>query len=173
MSKEALLLIDIQDVYFTPGPLFLNNPCGAADKAAILLDKFRKENKTVIHVQHNFKMMSGIHKKVKPLDGEKIILKDYPSSFLGTDLREYLLENDIDTLVIAGMMSHMCVDTTTRACQDFGYDVTLIDDACTTKDLKYKGKKLPAQTVHEVFMASLDGKFAKVMTLEEYCENTK
>ena len=54
MSKEALLLIDIQDIYFTPGPLLLHKPKAAAENASRLLKKFRAENKTVIHIQHNF-----------------------------------------------------------------------------------------------------------------------
>lgn len=173
MKKEALLLIDIQDVYFTPGPLLLNRPEEAAKKAEVLLNQFRKEGKVVIHVRHNFKNLSGIHESVKPIEGEKIIQKDFPSSFLKTDLQEYLKENEIEHIVISGMMSHMCIDTTVRACQNYGYEVTLIEDACTTQDLQYRGNKIPAQMVHEVFMASLNGKFAKVMTLEEFNENKK
>lgn len=87
-NSEALLLIDIQDVYFLPGPLLLHKPSEAAGKAAQVLDKFRKEGKTVIHIRHNFKAFAGINKAVKPLPGEKVIHKDYPSSFLGTDLEE-------------------------------------------------------------------------------------
>ncbi|MBO5609654.1 MAG: cysteine hydrolase, partial [Eubacterium sp.] len=147
-KKEALLLIDIQDIYFTPGPMLLHKPRCAAKNAARVLEKFRAEDKIVIHVQHNFKVLSGIHSLVKPIEGEKIIHKEYPSSFLGTELREYFQENEITDLVVAGMMSHMCVDTTVRACQDYGYNVTLIDDACTTMSLKHDGKKIDAETVH-------------------------
>ncbi len=105
---------------------------------------------------------------MKPIEGEKIIHKEYPSSFLGTELREYLQENEITDLVVAGMMSHMCVDTTVRACQDYGYNVTLIDDACTTMSLKHDGKKIDAETVHAVYMASLADGFANVIKTEKY-----
>lgn len=168
MKKEALLLIDIQDVYFTPGPYLLHKPQKAVDNARVLLEKFRTEGKTVIHVKHDFKMFSGIHKTVSPVYGEKIIFKKKPSSFLDTELEEFLKSNDIEKIVIAGMMSHMCVDTTVRACQDYGYEVVVIDDACTTKALKRNGVKIDAVTVHDVFMASLDGMFAKVMKIDEY-----
>ena len=97
-----------------------------------------------------------------------MILKEQPSSFLGTDLYEYLSERDITDVVIVGMMSHMCVDTTVRMCQNYGYNVTVIEDACTTQALKFNGRKIDATTVHEVFMASLDGMFAKVISSEEY-----
>ena len=173
MKKEVLLLIDIQDVYFTPGPLLLNKPKEAANTAALLLERFRKEEKLVIHIKHNFNVLSGIHKSVKPIEGEKIIQKEYPSSFSGTDLQEFLKTNEATHIIVAGMMSHMCVDTTVRECQNYGYEVILIEDACTTQNLKFRGKKLPAEIVHDVFMASLDGMFAKVMTLEEYNENKK
>ena len=166
--KEALLLIDIQDIYFTPGPMLLHNPRCAAKNAARLLEKFRAEGKAVIHVQHNFKVLSGIHRLVKTIEGEKIIHKEYPSSFLGTELRKYLQENEITDIVVVGMMSHMCVDTTVRACQDYGYNVTLIDDACTTMSLKHDGKKIDAETVHAVYMASLAEGFANVIKSDEY-----
>ncbi len=168
MGKEALLLIDIQNIYFTPGPLLLHKPREAARNAGRLLERFRAENKPVIHVQHDFGMLSGIHALVKPVEGEKIIHKVKPSSFLGTDLEIYLSENGITHLVIAGMMSHMCVDTTVRACQDRKIDVTVIEDACTTMDLKHGGKRIKAETVHAVYMASLDEMFAKVMKTENY-----
>jgi len=168
MKKEALLLIDIQNIYFTQGPLLLHKPKEAAKNAAKLLEKFRAEKKTVIHVQHNFRVLSGIHNVVKPIEGEKIIHKETPSSFLETDLQEYLQELEITHLVVAGMMSHMCVDTTVRACQNYGYEVVVIDDACATLSLKHEGKKIDAETVHAVYMASLSGMFAKVIKTENY-----
>ena len=168
MNEEALLLIDIQNIYFTPGPLLLHKPKDAAKKAARVLEKFREEKKPVVHVQHNFKAFSGINNLVKPTESEKIIHKDYPSSFLRTDLREYLQELGITKLVVAGMMSHMCVDTTVRACQDYGYEVTVIEDACTTMPLKYDKRKMDAETVHAVYMASLAEGFAKVMKAEDF-----
>lgn len=168
MKKEALLLIDIQNVYFVPGPMRLHRPYQAAKKAAILLQKFRREGKPVIHVKHHFKMFSSIYKSVAPAKNETIIEKEYPSSFLGTELNEYLQKMDIEIIVVAGMMSHMCVDTTVRACQDYGYEVVVIEDACAAKDLQFHDKRIDAETVHAVFMASLEGMFAKVMKLEEY-----
>lgn len=55
MNKEALLLIDIQNIYFTPGPLLLHKPKDATKKAARVLEKFREEKKPVVHVQHNLR----------------------------------------------------------------------------------------------------------------------
>ena len=105
---------------------------------------------------------------VKPIASEKVIHKEKPSSFLGTDLLEYLHQKEITHLVVAGMMSHMCVDTTVRVCQNYGFEVMVIDDACTTMSLKHHGKRIDAETVHAVYMASLDNMFAKVITTEDY-----
>ena len=59
-------------------------------------------------------------------------------------------------------MSHMCVDTTVRAAFDLGYNIELINDACATKDLEFKGKTIKAKDVHNAFMASLDSTFCEV-----------
>jgi nicotinamidase-related amidase len=67
----------------------------------------------------------------------------------------------------------MCIDTTVRCAKDLGLIVTLIEDACTTKDLTWKGYTIPAKIVHATYMASLDGSFAKVMTTEEFLESSR
>ncbi len=65
------------------------------------------------------------------------------------------------------MMSHMCIDSTTRAAFDLGYVCTVVHDACTTKDLEFLGKKVKANEVHTSFMAALGSMFARVVS----CEN--
>lgn len=172
--KEALLLIDIQNMYFSPGKYKLFNPEEAAKKAAVVLEQFRKQGKCVVHIKHDFKVgedqkrLKDIHELVAPINGETVIEKKYPSSFLQTNLQDELKKNKIDKLVVVGMMSHMCVDTTVRACQDYGYQVKVIEDACTTKNISLFGNEIDAMTVHKSFMAALDGMFAKVMKLDEY-----
>lgn len=101
------------------------------------------------------------------MDNEFLIIKHSPNSFLGTNLLDTLKENNVSDVIICGMMSHMCVDTTTRACMGYGIKVTLLEDACATKDLMFRGKTIPAETVHHTFMASLNGMFAKVIKTSE------
>ena len=131
----------------------------------------------VFHVKHLFRLnldeevkeeLLKIHKSVEPLDGEAVIEKHYPSSFLGTTLHTHLEAANIKKLVIVGMMSHMCIDTTTRAARDYDYEVIVLEDACTTKDLLTKKGIVTASVVHDVYMASLNGTFAKVMTVDEF-----
>lgn len=177
MKKTALILIDIQNIYFTEGTYLLHEPEKAAAVASKVLEDFRQKNLPVIHVKHNFggkvigkiaKGINAINDAVLPLSNEKIVNKNHPNSFLKTDLLPTLQAEKVTDVVIAGMMSHMCVDTTVRACQDYGYSVTVIQDACTTKDLKWRGEIIDAVTVHKSFMAALDGMFAKVVDYEEW-----
>ena len=176
--KSALILIDIQNDYFKGGKSELLNPEQAAQNASIVLNAFRTKKLPIFHVQHingagaSFFVpeTSGveINKNVCPLPSEKIIIKHVPNSFFETDLHNELSKESIDHLVVCGMMSHMCVDTTVRAAKDFQYGVTVLHDACTTKDLNWNNHTIDAQTVHNTFMAALNGMFAKVQTTKDY-----
>ena len=176
--KKALLIIDVQNDYFAGGKYDLVHPDEALNMIKRLLRSFRAENLPVFYVQHlsdsnaNFfipeTLGSCIHDAITPLENEKIIVKNYPNSFYKTDLQKELSDAGITDLVICGMMTHMCVDTTVRAAKDYGYHVTLLSDTCAAKDLNWNGSVLSADTVHNVYMASLNEKFADVMTSEEY-----
>jgi nicotinamidase-related amidase len=65
-------------------------------------------------------------------------------------------------------MSHMCIDTTTRAAFDFGFRCTVIHDACATRDLVFEGLTIPAGHVHGAFMAALGMRYARIMSFEEF-----
>lgn len=82
-----------------------------------------------------------IHENVKPLEGENVFQKFYPNSFRDTGLLDYLKENDVTKLVITRMMTHMCIDATTRAGFDFGYKCTVIYDACASRIWKLMEKQ--------------------------------
>ena len=171
---KALLIIDVQNDYFEGGKSELYNSKVALQNIEKVLMIFRQRNLPVIHVQHintregaTFFLPNTdgvlIHKNITPLESEYIVTKHAPNSFFETNLLDIMKENNINDLVICGMMSHMCIDTTTRACKDFGIKVTLLNDACATKDLSFNGEIIPAETVHNTFMASLNGMFANVI----------
>ncbi|MCY1212991.1 Isochorismatase family protein [compost metagenome] len=101
-------------------------------------------------------------------DGEPVVLKHFVNSFRETNLKEILDSHGVDSLTVVGSMSHMCVDGVTRAAADFGYQVTVIHDACATRDLEFQGKTIPAEQVHGAFMASLAFAYAKVVSTDEY-----
>ena len=64
-------------------------------------------------------------------------------------------------------MTQMCVDSTTRAAADLGFQCVLAGDACATKAMAFGGKTVPAENVQTAFLASLNGLFAKVQSAEE------
>lgn len=179
--KTALLLIDIQNDYFPEGKNELVKSREASEKAREVLMKFRSKRLPVIHIRH-LSVRPGstffipgtpgadIHLNVYPLAEEKVIIKNYPNSFRDTDLHTYLQQQGIQHLVIAGMMSHMCVDATTRAAKDLGYQLTVVADACATKDLSFGGEIIPAQDVHGAFMAALNYFYAEVKPSAELIE---
>jgi nicotinamidase-related amidase len=170
-NKTALLLIDIQNFYFPGGRSELVEPAKAAENAAKLLAEFRKEGKLVIHVRHNSEPGGEINKLVEPVAGEKIVSKSAVNCFVGTDLLDFLRSEKVDSLVICGMQTHMCVEAATRAAADFGFKCILIGDACATKDVKYEDKVVKAGDVHYSTLGSLIN-YAKVESTVEFL-NTK
>ena len=168
--KTALLIIDVQDFYFPGGSLPLVDPEAASLKAKQLLEKFRHEKQLVIHVRHNAKTGADIHLNVKPLPGEKVISKDFANSFRGTDLLEYLNQNQVKRLVICGMQTHMCVEAATRAAADFGFDCILVHDACATRALKFEDKEVSAQDVHYSTLSALSRTYATVIDTKTFLE---
>jgi nicotinamidase-related amidase len=177
---SALLIIDIQNDYFPGGAMALADPDAAAANAAKLLAAYRKKGLPVIHMQH-LSVRPGatffipgtpgaeIHASVKPLPGETVFQKNFPNCFRETGLLEHLRGAGISNLVIAGMMTHMCVDTTTRAAADLGFACSLAHDACATKALAFNGVEVAAGNVQASYMAGLNGLFAKVLPAAELC----
>jgi len=175
--KTALLLIDIQNDYFPGGRMELVNPLAAAKKAYMLLQCFREQDGRHVHIQHialdsdapffvKGTTGSDIHDSAAHFEGEPIVYKHHPNAFRGTNLLELLKSWEIERVVIAGMMTHMCVDATARAAADFGFQVWVAEDACATRDLKYGGTVIPAEHVHKAFLAALKS-YGQVMPSEQ------
>lgn len=166
-KKSALLLIDIQDFYFPGGRSALVSPEKAADNAARLLARFRDKGLTVVHIRHNSEPGGTINFRVKPLENEKVFSKSEVNSFKGTGLQEYLKSKLIDTLVICGMQTHMCVEAAVRAGSDLGYKCILIHDACATKDLKFGDRVIKSEDVHYATLSTLKS-YGTVISTEEF-----
>jgi nicotinamidase-related amidase len=179
MSKKALLVIDIQNDYFVNGAWELEGATEASIKASKMIEHFRANNLPIAHIQHfavegNIPFFhpetygAEIHDNVKPLEGEKLVQKNYPNSFRDTDLLDYLKSHDVTEVVVTGMMTHMCVDATTRAAKDFGFDCTVIDDACASKDQQLGDKIVKASDTHTAFLSALSFFYAEIKTTEEF-----
>ncbi|HCO66611.1 MAG TPA: cysteine hydrolase [Dysgonomonas sp.] len=176
---KALLIIDIQNDYFEGGAMPLVGAFEAAQKAKSVLEHFRKNSLPVIFIQHIAARPEAgfflpdtkgveIYEGIKPQSQEKVIVKYFPNSFRETNLDEYLKNLKVDELVITGMMTHMCVDATTRAAKDLGYDCMVISNACATRDLEIFGEKVKAQEVQKSFLAALDYFYSDVVMAEDY-----
>ena len=165
--KTALLIVDVQYFYFSGGKSELVEPQAAADNAAKLLAYFRQKGWPVVHVKHQSTHQSDIHETVKPVDGEKIFTKKEVSSFNGTGLDEYLKSIGVKNLVICGMQTHMCVEAAVRAGYDLGYNVTLVHDACATKNLKWGDEVVPAKMVHLATLVTLKS-YGRVISTQEF-----
>ena len=173
--KPALIIIDIQNDYFPGGKMELEGSPEAGVKAAKLLEDFRAKGLPLVHIKHISNRPGAsfflpgtegvdIHASVAPRAGETVIQKNFPNSFRDTPLLEHLRALDIDHLLIAGMMTHMCVDATTRAAFDLGFSCSLAHDACATRALAFGGQRVPAAQVHAAFLAALAGLYAKVQS---------
>lgn len=180
--KTALIIIDLQNDYFPGGSNPLPGAEDAARNANLLLNDFRTKGLPVIHIQHIATRPTAtfflpgtvgaeIHASVKPLEDEKVIVKHTPNSFQGTGLLEQLRVWEVDKLVICGMMTHMCVDSTTRAAKDFGFNCILIGDACATKALQFEGHTVPASEVQASLLAALSYYYSTVKTTGQYLNN--
>ena len=173
----ALLVIDIQNDYFPGGKMELVGSPEAARNASRIQRKFREAGLPVIHVQHIALSPSAtfflpdtygaeIHETVSPLGHETVVVKHFPNAFRETNLQEILKQHAVTELTVVGMMTHMCIDTTVRAASDFGFKVTLVGDACATKDLEFEGVLVAAASVQTAYLAAIDGSFATVVSAD-------
>lgn len=173
VMKTALLIIDIQNDYFPAGRMELSGSEVAASCSARLLNAFRQAQWPVFHVQHLSNRPGAgfflpgtigaeIHPSVAPLPGEPVIVKHFPNSFRETDLLARLREEHIGSLLLCGMMTHMCVDATVRAAFDLGFSCTVAHDACATMGLTFNGLHIPPEHVHGSIMAALGAVYAQL-----------
>lgn len=180
--NDCLILVDLQNDYFPGGRMELVGIQAAAAKAQVLLSDFRRSKSLIIHIQH-VSIRPGatfflpetdgaeINQMVLPQGKEIVVVKNYPNSFRDTSLQEILKHYKINHLVICGAMSHMCIDATTRAAFDLGFNCIVSEDACATKDLNFKDTTIKAREVHASFMAALSSPYAKVISTKEIVES--
>ena len=179
--NKALIIVDIQNDYFRKGTMPLVGSDEASENAKLLLERFRNDRLTIIHIQHiatdptaTFFIPNTdgakINNNVKPIGQEKIIVKHYPNSFRETELLNYLTANNITDLTICGMMTHMCIDATTRAAYDLGFNCIVVGDACATKNLYLNGHTVKANDVQTAFLSALNGTYAEVKTTKDITE---
>ncbi|HEM2769846.1 TPA: cysteine hydrolase [Streptococcus suis] len=163
--KSALLVIDIQNL------LVEEKTHAIEERLALWQDSLvqaRQAGLEVIHVRHHDQeLVKGaadweIHSTVAPLASEKIFDKTFNSAFKETGLHAYLQEKGIEQLIIMGMATNFCVDTTIKVVFELGYKVAVIRDGTTTG---YSGK-LDAEDLIDHYQNIWSWNFAQVDKLE-------
>jgi nicotinamidase-related amidase len=173
--NAALLLIDIQRDYFAGRRMTLEGAEAAAENAGRLLEHFRARNLPRVHIQHLSTRPNAtffipgtdgveFHAAVAPSPDELVLQKNFPNAFRATRLDTELRSCGVTELVVAGMMTHMCIDTSVRAAFDLGFKVDLAHDACATRALRFGATDFAAPAVHGSFIAALNGTFATART---------
>ena len=162
MPDTALLIIDIQNDYFPGGAMELEGADAAGEKASAILRRFRERG--------DRSSMCAIHRCGRARRSScraRVARRSMNRCVRNTPLREKLDGLGVKNLVVAGMMTHMCVDASVRHAADLGYKITLLGDACATRTQSYGGEKVPARQVHAAFLAALNGFYAKVVNTHE------
>lgn len=159
IHSSALIIIDAQQTY-REGVMQLEGVEPALKECRNLLDRFRAAGRPVFHIQHDAgpgspyditAPIGQIADVVAPQEGEAVITKNFPNSFVGTELDKQLKEAGIENLILAGFMSHMCVNSTARGAFSLGYNPTVVAAATATRALPspIDGKVIPAAQMHE------------------------
>ncbi|MGM0831502.1 cysteine hydrolase [Halomonas qinghailakensis] len=172
LSESALILIDCQNTY-REGVMQLEGVEEALVEAKKLLEKARDAGIPIIHIQHDSGEGSPYDTKapigqiadiVKPIAGEPVITKAFPNAFVQTELEAQLKKSGCNKLVLAGFMTHMCVNSTAHGAFNLGFEVTVVASATATRSLQAdQGKILSAQAVHEGALASTRDLYAAVV----------
>jgi nicotinamidase-related amidase len=175
---DALVVIDIQNEYFPGGALPLPHAERAATQAAQAIEAARHASVPVIHIRHEEPASeeyfvpgspgAQTRSTVAPGEGETVIVKHHPNSFLETDLAERLAAAGASRVAFCGMMTSMCVDATVRAAADLGLQALLLDDACAAPDLEHRGTRVPSEEVHAAFCAALSDEIATLVDTREF-----
>ncbi|WP_454764358.1 cysteine hydrolase family protein [Cupriavidus campinensis] len=172
-DAAVLIVVDHQREY-VDGSLPLTGMPEAVAACAELLALARMRGTPVIHVVHHGRAggafdpagpYAAIIEGLEPLPGEQTVVKQLPNSFAGTDLAAKLAALGRKELIVAGFQTHMCISATVRSALDHGYRVTLVANACATRDLPdpLGGAPLAAAELHRVTLAALNDRFATVV----------
>jgi len=180
LSESALILIDCQNTY-RRGIMQLEGIEPALEEAARLLARARAKGTPIFHIMHDAgpgtpydvrAEIGHIADIVAPRDGEPVIVKNYPSSFEQTDLHDQLQKIGAKNLILAGFMTHMCVNSTARAAFNRGYASTIVASATATRALPGpSGNIIAAGTIHDTALAAVADLFAVVTASQSNVED--
>jgi nicotinamidase-related amidase len=185
--KSCLIVIDVQES-FRSRPYWSERdlPAYLAAQNA-LIDACQLHGVPIVQVFHvdgasagsqdatnPFAIASG---QVRPLDGlhnyapAATFYKSRHSALVGTGLQVWLTEQGIQKLLVSGIRTEQCCETTTRHAADLGFKVDYVTDATLTWDMQLTdGTPLPAVDIKARTAAVLQGRFAAVRTVAQAIE---
>lgn len=179
-TDTALIVIDVQES-FRHRPYFSAEALPAyLERQQALIDGAKKAGIPIVQIFHvektgPFSEASGY---VVPLEGlrleaDAVFSKGRHSALVGTGLDVWLIENGIRRLIISGIRTEQCCETTTRHASDLGYAVDYVGEATHTFAMVDAAGRLwtPAE-IRERTELVLDGRFARVVTVEEALAGT-
>lgn len=172
LGDSALIMIDCQNTYRT-GVMQLTDVEQAIVEAKKLLQRARDMQIPVIHIRHDggegspYDLTTDIGQisdEVSPIDGEIVITKNFPNAFVLTELDERLKTLGVENIVLAGFMTHMCVNSTAHGGFNLGYKPTIVASTTATRPLMAAhGKIVPAQQVQDGAIAATRDLYAAVV----------
>lgn len=176
-GPTALILIDVQEG-FGDQKWGTRNNHEAEKNIAVILGYWRELRQPVIHIQHqSTELNSPLHPdapgcefkpEARPVDGELIFRKQVNSAFIGTGLEQHLRVHNINRLVIVGLTTDHCVSTTVRMAGNLGFSAILVSDASATFNREaLDGINIPAEDIHRIHLASLNGEFCQILSTAE------
>ena len=159
LKKSALLVVDMQRYFLEPGaPAFLEGAPPITENVQLLIDAFRKAGLPVIFTRHAHRRdeptgqmgrwwkdklpwedgnESELIEGIAPAKGEMLITKNRYSAFEGTELMEALKRQGANTIVLCGVTTNLCVETTARHAFIKDIQPIVVEDACAAKTPEY------------------------------------
>jgi nicotinamidase-related amidase len=181
--NAALILIDVQKGFDDPVWGHRNNP-DAETNIASLLAAWRQTERPIIHIQHCSRNPyavlhasapgNAIKDLVCPQGEEPVLQKQVNSAFIGTDLEERLRRDGITMLIITGLTTNHCVETTTRMAGNLGFDSYFVSDATATFDRTGPDGVLhTAEEIQAITLTNLHQEFATIVTTNDVLKSLK
>ena len=178
MSRTALIVIDVQESFrVRPNWQAVNHP-DIADRVGRLVRAARDKGDLVVWVLHSepgtggaFDPANGhvrLIEGLEPADGEPMITKTSHNAFSTTNLQQQLTQHGVTELVISGIRTEQCCETTTRHASDEGFEVDFVPEATLTFEMRHlDGSPLPAADIVARTSAVLSGRFATICSVEQ------
>lgn len=182
-DNAALIVVDVQEGFDDPSFMGKRNNPAADHNIEAIIKTWEKAKRPIVVVQHNSvssgsvlnpsKPGNSLKPYVKSVKPDLAVSKSVNSAFYGTpDLDQWLKSSDIHQIVIIGIQTNMCCETTARMAGNLGYEVIFVPDAMHTFDATGPdGVVISADEITRATVASLfDGEFAKIASTQEILE---